>query len=89
MSDMPGDFHSLVLFGHRGPPRSGAIRATTTGGALAPLTYQYKFTFVDANGVPEYAYVNYRLRARSVGKLAPRVAKTSYSTGDQTPSIST
>lgn len=45
-------------------------------------------TFVDANGVPEYAYVNYRLRARSVGKLAPRVAKTSYSTGDQTPSIS-
>jgi hypothetical protein len=45
-------------------------------------------TLVDDNGVPEYAYVNYRLRARSVGKLADRVTKTSYTPGDQTPAIS-
>ena len=50
MSDMPGDFHSLVLFGHRGPPRSGAIRATTTGGALAPrLTLDHGGPHVSAS----------------------------------------
>jgi hypothetical protein len=45
-------------------------------------------SLVNANGTPEYAYINYRLRARSVGKLNTRVPKTSYSTGDQTPQVS-
>ncbi len=45
-------------------------------------------SLVNADGTPEYAYLNYRLRARAVGKLSPRVPKTSYSTGDQTPQIS-
>ena len=40
-------------------------------------------SLVNADGTPEYAYLNYRLRARAVGKLSPRVPKTSYSTGDQ------
>jgi len=45
-------------------------------------------SLVNADGTPEYAYLNYRLRARAVGKLSHRVPKTSYSTGDQTPQIS-
>jgi hypothetical protein len=45
-------------------------------------------SLVNANGTPEYAYINYRLRARAVGKLSTRVPKTSYSTGDQTPQVS-
>jgi len=45
-------------------------------------------SFVDDNGAPEYGYVNYRLRAKSVGKMATRVPKSSYTDGDITPQLS-
>lgn len=45
-------------------------------------------SYISEEGVPEYAYVNYRVRATPVGKLANRVTKTGYAVGDETPAIS-
>jgi hypothetical protein len=42
---------------------------------------------IGEDGTPEYAYINYRVRATPVGKLSNRVAKTSYAAGDETPTI--
>lgn len=44
-------------------------------------------TFVAEDGTPEYAFVTYRLRAKSVGKPSTRVAKTTYTDGDVTPNL--
>jgi hypothetical protein len=44
-------------------------------------------SFVGEDGVPEYAFVTYRLRAKSVGKPSTRTAKTTYTDGDVTPNL--